>query len=674
MSAWIPALMAATENNLKLRRPSVCLAAVALDDAEVSVEDFMSGTSIIVAVSAPLRDAIESLLMTVLDSGRRTPGGWPNVPVEDAAVIVRECKKQGGWRQEASDTGRPAVVIVGGIDDVHPREAVVMAEREVTLPGAYLSGSLEAAITMVTGSHIELEDWWPRIGFEDAVACITKGATPVECASRLHKLVNKARDDERDAAEDAADMMRRLDEPAPLGQAAAGVVRRLSEMSGFGDAGRWGMQAASDIRAYAAGQLAWSEVDRGILISGPPGSGKTTFAKAFAMECGVDLVTTTYTEWSSAGGSIGDSMSKGLTKFFDAWRTKAAKHPFVLFVDEIDTMGNRGGNGHNETWFVSIINAWLAFLDGAVPRHGIVVVAATNHPDRVDPALLRPGRLDRHVTLPYPDAAAMAGIVRHHLGPDAVIDDAELVRAARFCRGMSPADVEQASRDARRLARRTYGRRVAPHDLVTVLTARRLERLQRPGMAEVDRRVAIHEAGHAVALLQTDPDTLVHVDVDEGEMCTRVMPLSTLDAVERQLTVLLAAMAAEVMLLGSHGSTVQIDLVQATNLAASAQAAWGMGATLRAHAVETALGDHRIETAVEAILVAAHARARALVEESRDAVVRLAGALQEARYLDADEVRAVVADTRPAPARTAYGDRVARTIGGRRGRHQDPTP
>ena len=667
MSAWVPALMAVTERNAKLLRPSLCLAAVALDDAEVSVEDLMSGVTILTSMSDAMREAVETLLMCVLDSGRRIPSGWPDVPVEDAVVIVREGRRHPGWRQEASDTGRAAVVIVGELSDVHPPQAVATADRTVALHDRYHPEALEAAIRMVTGEHVELEDHWPPVTFGDAVACIAKGSTAITCASRLHKLISKGRaDDERDSVEEE---MRRLDEPAPLGRAVSGVVKRLSEMSGFGEAGRWGMQAAADVRAHAAGQLAWSEVDRGILVSGPPGSGKTTFAKAFAMECGVDLVTTTYTEWSTAGGSIGDSMSKGLTKFFDAWCKKAASAPFVLFIDEIDTMGVRGANAQNDSWYGSIINAWLAFLDGAVPRNGIVVVAATNHPDRVDPALLRPGRLDRHVELPYPDAAAMAGIVRHHLGPDAVIDDAELARAARFCRGMSPAEVEQAARDARRLARRTYARRVTPNDLVSVLTARRLAALREFGAEEHDRRVAVHEAAHAIALLRAPSERLSHVDLD-GAMTFGEKRLSmTLGQAEARLVVLLAGLAAEQVLLGGHTSGVSTDLIDATNLAASAHVLWGMGERgLRAMSVGDAATDPVVLDAVDAILRAAHARAVALVTESREAVIRLAERLQAERYLDGAEVRAIVDGPRP-----ATGDRAAKTTG-RRGRHPEPTP
>ncbi len=238
----------------------------------------------------------------MLDTGRRIPQGWPEVPIEQSIVVVRQPRKEGGWRQEAADTGRPAILIVGGMEDVHPPQARATADR--TSPaGPLLPEALEAAIRSVTGGHVDLEDHWPAVDFEDAVACLASGSTPVECASRLYKLISRGHDETGDDASTASRSIG--EEPAPLGQVASGVVRRLSEMTGFGEAGAWGVQAAADIRAYAEGKLAWSEVDRGCSSPDRPGAGKTTFAKAFALECGpgVDLVTTTYTEWSAAGSA-----------------------------------------------------------------------------------------------------------------------------------------------------------------------------------------------------------------------------------------------------------------------------------------------------------------------------------------------------------------------------------
>ena len=342
------------------------------------------------------------------------------------------------------------------------------------------------------------------------------GSTGEECKARLRALL--AHRDLQDGIVAGARATPRVtkDDAMPVAAAAGGVVRRLSEMSGFGEAGVWGCNTARDLVSYMAGTLPWSDVDRGLLLSGPPGGGKTTFARALAMECSevagrdVPLMVTTYTDWSAAGGGIGDSMSKGLTKLFDGWRKKAENGPFILLIDEIDSMGVRGGAAHNESWFAPVINAWLAFLDGAVSREGIVVIGATNHPDRVDPAMRRPGRLDRHIELPMPDVDALVGIVRAHLGTDAVLTDDELAEAARAVRGRSPAEVGQLAREARRMAR-WCKRRVCASDLTDAVAL-----LRGPVDAADDRMISVHEAGHAVAAVVLGVDTLLWVDQDQG--------------------------------------------------------------------------------------------------------------------------------------------------------------
>ncbi len=338
-----------------------------------------------------------------------------------------------------------------------PPEACALATRRLDIPSMGRPGCVERLVEVVTGDEVQVSARSAaRLSMLDVTRVVQLGSTGAECKDRLRKLL--AHRDLQDGIIAGAKATPRVtkDAPVPVAAAPQGVVRRLSEMSGFGEAGVWGVNLAADLMSYIAGTLPWSDVDCGLLLSGPPGGGKTTFARSLAMECSavagrdVPLVVTTYTDWSAGGGSIGDSMSKGLTKLFDGWRKRAAETgPFILLIDEIDSMGKRGGNAQNESWFGPVINAWLAFLDGAIPRDGILVVGATNYPDRVDPAMLRPGRLDRHLELPMPDIDALAGIVRAHLGPDRPHVTTSWQKPRGRCRGRSPAEVSQLAREAR---------------------------------------------------------------------------------------------------------------------------------------------------------------------------------------------------------------------------------
>ncbi|RYC30633.1 AAA family ATPase [Lichenibacterium minor] len=372
--------------------------------------------------------------------------------------------------------------------------------------------------------------------------------------------------------------------------------------------------------------------------------------------------------WPIAGivaPDVGNSMSKGMTKLFDAWRKKAEKGPIILFVDEIDTIGRRNGNGHNESWFTSVINAWLAFLDGAVPRDGIVVVAATNHPDRVDPALRRPGRLDRHVELPMPDVAALTSIVRAHLGADAVLTDDELAEAARACRGRSPAEIGLLAREARRIAR-WCGRRVCASDLTDVVAMGRADEVP-----ETMRRIAVHEAGHAVAGVLLDADTLTCVDLDAGRTSYTRLSIDTPTALDKRVVMMLSARAAEQVLLGEVSTGCARDLEDATLLVSDMRATWGMGdAGLVSIATAATIHDPRHQAYVRRTLDAAYARAVELMTGGRNAVERVADALLRQRYLDADEVRALVAGPMAGPPRVRrtapmMGGAIKRVVGGR---------
>ncbi|KQZ22432.1 hypothetical protein ASD50_21235 [Mesorhizobium sp. Root552] len=165
-----------------------------------------------------------------------------------------------------------------------------------------------------------------------------------------------------------------------------------------------------------------------LLLSGPPGTGKTTFARALCNTLQVPLIATSVATWMEPG-YLGDVLIRMNATFAEA---EAAK-PAILFVDEIDGINMRGSSGEWTTYWDQIVNRLLELLDGASRCDGVVVVGATNNPDRIDAALLRSGRLERHIVIPRPDTEALIGILRHHLKGDldAVIASAPKREAGR---------------------------------------------------------------------------------------------------------------------------------------------------------------------------------------------------------------------------------------------------
>ena len=263
----------------------------------------------------------------------------------------------------------------------------------------------------------------------------------------------------------------------------------LSELHGLGAARDWGLSLIRDLQDYAAGCLPWSGVDRGALLTGPPGTGKTTFARALAKQAGVHFIATSYSAWQAhKDGHLG-SVTQAMRNVFAEARQHA---PAILFIDEIDTLPARGSGKWNDDWWTAITTALLEQLDGFERREGVVVIAACNNRARLDPALVRAGRLDRTIEIPLPDVPALVGIFRTHLGQE--LAGADLYEFALAARGHTGADVERWVREARRKAR-NEGKQLSQAHLIEAVRGGEPEL-----PTEVRRRFAYHEAGHAVAV------------------------------------------------------------------------------------------------------------------------------------------------------------------------------
>lgn len=190
---------------------------------------------------------------------------------------------------------------------------------------------------------------------------------------------------------------------------------RIETLSGYGEATQWALDLKADLQVWRARGLGWTEMNTKLLLSGPPGTGKTTYARALCNTLQMPLLVTSVAAWLEPG-YLGDVL-KRMSQAFEAARAHA---PSILFIDEIDNIGSRSGGRreqHDDYWR-SLINRLLELLDGASKTDGVIVVAATNLSDRIDPALLRSGRLEKHVAIPMPDTEALNRILAHHLAAD----------------------------------------------------------------------------------------------------------------------------------------------------------------------------------------------------------------------------------------------------------------
>ncbi|NEH61383.1 AAA family ATPase [Rhizobium leguminosarum] len=188
----------------------------------------------------------------------------------------------------------------------------------------------------------------------------------------------------------------------------------VETLTGYGAATDWALGLKTDLAGYLAGDLAWSDMSTKLLLSGPPGTGKTTFARAMCNSLRLPLVVTSVSTWLQ-----GEYLHAVLDRMSNTFAEARAQAPCILFIDEIDGIGTRvSASRQYADYWNACVNKLLELLDGAVKTDGVIVVGATNRPNEIDEAIRRSGRLETHIEIPRPDIPALAGILAHHLGDD----------------------------------------------------------------------------------------------------------------------------------------------------------------------------------------------------------------------------------------------------------------
>ncbi|MEE7474971.1 AAA family ATPase [Methylobacterium hispanicum] len=599
-----------------------------------------TGTAMVVGVPGP--DYVEAVGqafsragcwgVTYRRSGASKTGDKPGVGSDEAAQIL--------------SAGQNVLGVSHAPDQFLPASLVTAADIRIDLR-APSPRVLRSAIFLVTGRRPRRipDDAARGLSFEEVSACIRRGSRAGECVRRL-------------AAASKAKFR---------GDPALADVPTLDRMHGLGPAAEWGLSLAAAVSEWRRNEREWASIDRAAIVSGPPGCGKSSYARALAKTLGMPLVSTSVASWFSSGGYLDQVIAA-----FDAAVARAvAVSPAVLFIDEIDTIPSRANLGRNSNaeYWNTLVSRILLALDSAVSGEtsSLIVLGATNYPERLDDALVRPGRLNRVIRIPALDAPAIAGILRQHLGDD--LPDADLMPLAAVGLGASGAEVASWAKGAKETA--WAGRRpMEPADLVAQVAPP--ETRSKAQLLAVAR----HEASHACSAELLGSGTVESVSIVgrggfAGRTNARLRTTECLSADELDAFVVsvLCGRAADEHwgspTSGSAGAPGS-DLAIATGLVAGKHASYGLGATLSyrgapADAAGLLDRDAAFRAVVEADLQNLYACARAFVARNATLIEALAHRLVRSRILSGAEVRGIIGT--PASAASVDGSRVVQ-VGG----------
>ena len=405
-----------------------------------------------------------------------------------------------------------------------------------------------------------------------------------------------------------------------------------------------------------------ARIPKGVLLVGPPGTGKTLLARAVAGEAGVPFFSISGSDFVEMFVGVGASRVRDL---FD----KAKKNrPCIIFIDEIDAVGRqRGaglGGGHDER--EQTLNQLLVEMDGFGANEGVIMIAATNRPDILDPALMRPGRFDRQVTVGYPDVKGREDILRVHAKGKPLAPDVNLATIAKSTAGFTGADLENLLNEAALLAARKDRRAITMAEIeeATIKVVVGTEKKSRIMSDKEKKLTAYHEAGHAVATYYCDSQDPVHQIsiIPRGMAGGYTMHLPSEDKsyksrneMKEELIVLLGGRVAEALVLDDISTGASNDIERATKIVRAMVTKYGMSERLGpiTYGTDTSnpflgkemghVSNYSEETAAEideevkSIIFDAYQKTEKVLTDHIDVLHRLAGVLFEKEKLDADE-------------------------------------
>ncbi|KQT84964.1 hypothetical protein ASG51_02580 [Methylobacterium sp. Leaf465] len=598
-----------------------------------------------VVVQVPSADWIEPIKRAI-----RRHGPFPHIVARNGSARLQDRAEVGN-----EEIGR----YLGANHNV----CGISTSPERYLPSALVAGA-DIRIEITTPSNkvisnviLEVTKGRPRklpprvasgLGFYDLCTAIRIQSSPVDCVRRLTAMTRSR----------------------SMGDPHLDDVPLVRDLHGYaGGAQEWAIKLVDDVESWRRGEIPWSQIDRAVVLASIPGLGKTSFARSVAKSLGMPLVPTSVAHWfSSTAGYINE-----IIKFVDTLLAQAvANGPAVLLLDELDGLPRRSALGRNADYWAPIVGHILLALDSAVSGDAgkLVIIGATNHASSLDEALIRPGRLNRVITIMPPDATAVAGILRHHLGDD--LPGFDLSGLATLGAGSTGAEIAGWVKAARRTAR-IAERSLAASDLLAEIAPPDV----RP-WAEI-LATARHESSHAclselLRVSEVSQVSIIPTGAMAGSMRARMLcgASPTRAELDAYVVTTLAGRAADEFWGGvsaGAGGHPSSDLGIATRTVASCHASLGLGGNIAMRATdEQAFDLVRTDAAFRAVverdLADLYAQALAHVAANADVIDRVAHVLAESRILDGPTLRRMIGPSTPnaSPVESAV------TISG--GRHE----